>query len=83
MWGEGGMYGTFLFICGKPKCMTSALRPVPNLPCVASFWLPPNTLHPFMCIDVKFVHKTQHLLTFFLVIFTSLSFHLNSLFFIS
>lgn len=62
----GGVYGTFLLIRGK--CMISPLRLRPDPPRVASFrashW---NTLHPFMCIDVKFVHKTRHLLTLFVI----------------
>lgn len=62
----GGVYGTFLLIRGK--CMISPLCLRPDPPRVASFrashW---NTLHPFMCIDVKFVHKTRHLLTLFVI----------------
>lgn len=65
-WSGGGVYGTFLLIRGK--CMMSPLRLRPDPPRVASFrashW---NTLHPFMCIDVKFVHKTRHLLTLFVI----------------
>lgn len=40
--------------------------PPPIRPALRSFVLAP-TKHPppFMCIDVTFVHKTKHLLTFF------------------
>lgn len=79
--GRGGVWYISLHLWGKPKCMISSLRPV-----LWSFFGSHHNLRPFMCIDVKFVHKTQHLLTLFpcfFFFFTSLSLNLNCMFLIT
>lgn len=68
----GGGYVWYVFIHLWETEMHDFTPPSP-IPPVWLVWLTPNTLHPFMCINVNSVHKTQHLLTFF-VIFTFLLF---------
>lgn len=62
--GEGGVWYVFIHLW---ETEMHDLTP-PSRPPIRPVWLrfgSHHTLHPFMCIDVKFVHKTQHLLTLF------------------